>query len=120
MKRILSVGGLVPWLILSGCGSPESGIDPGPEQPALDVQELCDGSLVTPCEQLASSLQFPDTVFTSSTTIASGTVTQSGQPIAAHCLVTGKMNERLSEVDGQSYAIGFEMRLPLQWNGRFF
>ena len=30
------------------------------------------------------------------------------------------MYDRTSTVDGKSYAIGFEMRLPLQWNGRFF
>ena len=37
-----------------------------------------------------------------------------------HCLVKGKMNERKSPVDGKTYAIGFEMRLPTYWNGRFF
>jgi hypothetical protein len=30
------------------------------------------------------------------------------------------MNERTSPVDGKTYAIGFEMRLPKAWNGRFF
>mgnify|MGYP006185296685 CR=1 FL=1 len=29
------------------------------------------------------------------------------------------MNERVSPVDGATYAIGFEMRLPKGWNGRF-
>ena len=29
------------------------------------------------------------------------------------------MNRRVSDVDGQTYAIGFEMRLPRDWNGRF-
>jgi feruloyl esterase len=29
------------------------------------------------------------------------------------------MNERIG-VDGKPYAIGFEMRLPTAWNGRFF
>ncbi len=38
----------------------------------------------------------------------------------AHCQVTGKMFQRVSAVDGKSYAIGFEMRLPNAWNGRFF
>ncbi len=38
----------------------------------------------------------------------------------AHCQVTGKMFQRVSPVDGNSYAIGFEMRLPNAWNGRFF
>ena len=30
------------------------------------------------------------------------------------------MFERVSPVDGKTYAIGFEMRLPKAWNGRFF
>jgi feruloyl esterase len=30
------------------------------------------------------------------------------------------MYQRVSPVDGNTYAIGFEMRLPLNWNGRFF
>jgi feruloyl esterase len=30
------------------------------------------------------------------------------------------MNDRVSPTDGNRYAIGFEMRLPLAWNGRFF
>ena len=29
------------------------------------------------------------------------------------------MYSRISPVDGQQYQIGFEMRLPLDWNGRF-
>ena len=35
-----------------------------------------------------------------------------------HCLVSGIMNERTG-ADGKSYAIQFEMRLPVTWNGRF-
>ena len=37
---------------------------------------------------------------------------------AAHCLVTGQINERLG-IDRKRYAIGFEMRLPAGWSGRF-
>jgi feruloyl esterase len=29
------------------------------------------------------------------------------------------MNQRVSTVDGQTYAIGFEMRLPKDWSGRY-
>ncbi len=29
------------------------------------------------------------------------------------------MDQRISPVDGQTYQIGFEMRLPVDWNGRF-
>jgi pimeloyl-ACP methyl ester carboxylesterase len=36
----------------------------------------------------------------------------------AYCLIQGKVNERTG-VDGKTYAIGFEMRLPTAWNGRF-
>lgn len=36
----------------------------------------------------------------------------------AYCLIQGKAGERTG-VDGKTYAIGFEMRLPVAWNGRF-
>ena len=39
--------------------------------------------------------------------------------LPAHCDLTGVMQER-SGVDGQSYAIRFHLRLPDDWNGRFF
>lgn len=51
--------------------------------------------------------------------MAAGTLTVAGQAVPEHCLVSGKMHERTSSVDGQAYAIGFEIRLPRNWNGRF-
>jgi feruloyl esterase len=36
----------------------------------------------------------------------------------AFCLINGVVNERTG-IDGKHYGIGFEMRLPLSWNGRF-
>lgn len=36
----------------------------------------------------------------------------------SYCLVQGRANERTG-IDGKTYAIGFEMRLPTDWNGRF-
>jgi feruloyl esterase len=36
-----------------------------------------------------------------------------------HCLLRGAVNERTG-ADGKPYAIGFEMRLPDAWNGRYF
>ena len=41
-----------------------------------------------------------------------------GPMLAAHCRVSGRMNERMGQ-DGRPYHIGFEMRLPTAWNGRF-
>ena len=72
------------------------------------------------CSELAARLSLPRTVIASAASVPAGTLSVAGQPIAEHCLVVGRMNERVSAVDGQSYAIGFQMRLPKDWNGRFF
>ncbi|MFC3902669.1 tannase/feruloyl esterase family alpha/beta hydrolase [Acinetobacter marinus] len=62
---------------------------------------------------------FDQTTISAATLQAAGTLQVAGQDIAAHCLITGYMHPRVSPVDGQSYQIGFEMRLPVDWNGRF-
>jgi len=87
-------------------------------QPALSpaVGATFDGS----CESLAARLAFQNTEITAVSTVAAGTVQIAGAPVAEHCLITGSMNKRVSPVDGKTYAIGFEMRLPKAWNGRFF
>jgi feruloyl esterase len=41
-----------------------------------------------------------------------------GPLLTAHCKVTGKMAERLGQ-GGKPYYVGFELRLPTAWNGRF-
>ncbi|KAB7778350.1 tannase/feruloyl esterase family alpha/beta hydrolase [Xanthomonas sp. LMG 12459] len=71
------------------------------------------------CDALASRLAYPGTRFTAVRSVAASALQVAGQPIGAHCQVTGLMHERVGS-DGQSYAIGFEMRLPAAWNGRFF
>jgi len=38
--------------------------------------------------------------------------------VPGHCKVQAKLNERTG-VDGKPYAIGMELRLPKNWNGRF-
>jgi len=78
------------------------------------------GASLASCTTLATSLSFANTSFTAASAVAAGTLTVGGNPVPAHCQVTGKMFSRVSAVDGQSYAIGFEMRLPNAWNGRFF
>ncbi|MEX8495820.1 tannase/feruloyl esterase family alpha/beta hydrolase, partial [Sphaerotilus sp.] len=45
-------------------------------------------------------------------------VAADGKGTPAHCQVTGVANERTG-VDGNAYAIGFEMRLPQAWNKGF-
>lgn len=72
------------------------------------------------CEELEQVLGFNSTVIESVETIAADEVTAGDLPVGEHCLVKGVMDQRVSPVDGKSYAIGFEMRLPKSWNGRFF
>ena len=74
---------------------------------------------LTQCASLASSFNYSRTLITGAEVVTSGTLTNAGQPVPEHCRLTGQMNTRVSPVDGQTYAIGFEMRLPKNWSGRF-
>ncbi|MFM7024722.1 MAG: tannase/feruloyl esterase family alpha/beta hydrolase [Limnohabitans sp.] len=51
--------------------------------------------------------------------VEAGALKQGDKAVPAHCLVKGRMHERKGS-DGRDYAIGFEMRLPVAWNGRFY
>jgi hypothetical protein len=85
------------------------------------LAEATPAALSGACEELAArAAGLANTVITGSTTVAAGTLVIAGAPVAEHCRITGRMNERVSPVDGKTYAIGFEMRLPKDWNGRFF
>lgn len=95
--------------LLSACG----GSDTPPQ-----LRQAQPGSLVS-CGTLASGFSHANTAITSASVVAAGTLSNGGAPVGEHCVVSGKMNQRTSSVDGQTYAIGFEMRLPKDWNGRF-
>lgn len=81
------------------------------------------GKTLGQCEALATQFKFDNTSIDSVASVAAGSVMVGGQPSAytagAHCLVKGQMFKRKGS-DGRDYAIGFEMRLPQDWNGRFF
>ncbi|WNG52314.1 tannase/feruloyl esterase family alpha/beta hydrolase [Archangium minus] len=77
------------------------------------------GATLSSCTDLASKFSFSNTTLSSAEVVAAGTRKVAGMPVDAHCLVKGEMNRRTGAA-GQSYAIGFEMRLPNAWNGRFF
>lgn len=70
------------------------------------------------CTELAD-FRFDRTRVTRAAMVPSGAVAAGTTPVGEHCLVTGLMNERVSPVDGQRFAIQFEMRLPRHWSGRF-
>ncbi|MCR5863773.1 tannase/feruloyl esterase family alpha/beta hydrolase [Aquincola sp. J276] len=99
--------------LVSGCGG-DGGSASLPRLPAATPAPLA------ACTDLASRLNRPDTTIQRAEAVPAGTLTVAGQPVPAHCRVTGAMNSRVSAVDGNAYAIGFEMRLPEAWNGRFF
>jgi len=101
--------------VLVACTSP----GPGAHAPRLSAARP--GPLLS-CTDLAAKAARPGTVYTSAVDVPAGAIAvgNASLPAPAHCLVQGRMNERVSEVDGNTYAIGFEMRLPQAWNGRFF
>jgi len=89
----------------------------GDRRPQLSAAS---GASLSSCTELGTTFRFPHTTITSAEPVPSGTLTWGGAAIGAHCLVEGEMYRRVSPQDGKSYAIGFEMRLPNAWNGRFF
>ncbi|MFM2347679.1 MAG: hypothetical protein RL654_2432, partial [Pseudomonadota bacterium] len=102
--------------LLSGCaGLPGAA---GPAAPVTPMAAARPGALQQ-CAELAAGFRFEHTRLTAAEPVAADALKIAGQPVGAHCRITGVMHERTSPVDGQRYAIGFEMRLPQTWNGRF-
>lgn len=97
---------------LAACGGNDD--DPPPSRAATPA------TLTGTCASLATRLaSLSNTTITATTEVAAGALSVAGQSVAAHCLVTGSMYPRTG-IDNNAYAIGFEMRLPINWNGRFF
>ena len=75
------------------------------------------------CGAALAAFNFPNTTIASAVPIAAGKLTvgamTTAYAVGAHCLVKGEMHKRKG-ADGKDYAIGFEMRLPAAWNGRFY
>ncbi len=133
-RRSTSVLSLASLAIVTlSLGAHASGVQSRSVAPGAIAQlaPATPGSFAGDCASLLSTLAgMPNTTITSATTVAAGAVMVGGhqvdgrqvggEPVAAHCRVLGTMNERTSTADGRAYGIDFEMRLPLQWNGRFF
>jgi len=77
------------------------------------------GAPLQVCDALPTRFNFAETKLDSAASVAPGAVVPNGPAVGAHCLVKGQMRARKGS-DGQDYAIGFEMRLPQAWNGRFY
>ena len=48
----------------------------------------------------------------------SGAADSLGAPLPEHCLVQGMLNPRTG-ADGRKFGLGFDLRMPTKWNGRF-
>ena len=81
--------------------------------------KAAEGASLKVCGVIGARFEFPNMQIDAAEPVAAGAVTLNGIPVAQHCLVKGQMFKRKG-TDGQDYAIGFEMRLPQDWNGRFF
>jgi feruloyl esterase len=103
-------------LALAGCG----GDDDGATSAVPKLAAAQPASLSGTCEALAAKMAgLANTTVSATTTVAANTVV-GGVAAPEHCRITGEMYRRTSAVDGKSYAIGFELRLPKNWNGRYF
>ncbi|MDM7949809.1 tannase/feruloyl esterase family alpha/beta hydrolase [Hydrogenophaga sp.] len=77
------------------------------------------GAALQQCETLVAGFRHDQTALASSAAQATGALKMAGRDVPEHCLVKGSMHARKGS-DGRDYAIGFEMRLPKDWNGRFY
>jgi len=116
-SRVLpGLAGACLALGLAACTTPTLQAPAGPVQPAVGA------SAKLACDALPARFAFGGTRLVSAERVPAGQlkIPGIGQPMPEHCVVKGVMNERTSPVDRKVYAIGFEMRLPTTWNGRFF
>lgn len=110
--------------LLSACGGGDSNSNTAADANNYTPTVAVGATPVTTCS--AASFSFPNASITSATTVAAGTMEATGAggsltvAMPEYCKISGKLNERISPVDGKTYAISFELRLPTNWNGRFF
>ncbi len=124
-KRLFCVSAtLASAAFASACGGGDS---PPPTAPSTlpQLTPATAAPLVGTCDALLNFV-YANTTMVSAVTVPAGTIrNHNGNPsvqipVGEHCRVQGRMHERTSPVDTRSYAIRFEMRLPTNWNGRFY
>ena len=86
---------------------------------SVPILKAANGASLANCAALVDQLKLAHTKIESSSLVDSGVLKLGNNAVPEHCLVKGRMHERKGS-DGRDYAIGFEMRLPVAWNGRFF
>ena len=101
---------------LVACGGGDDTVATPTALPQLSAAQA--GALSVACPSL-TGFTYAGVTITSATTVAAGTLILAGSPVPEHCHVTGKLGSRTGS-DGLTYAIGFEMRMPQTWSGRFY
>ncbi len=105
--------------LVAACGGSSSSSGPI-EIPLPQLSAAQAATFAGDCTDLTAKISsLPNTSVTAVNKIAAGTVKVAGQDVPEHCQVTGKMFQRTG-IDGNPYAISFEIRLPKNWNGRFY
>jgi Tannase and feruloyl esterase len=112
-------------IILVACSS-----TPGGNLNGVVALKPAQGAALQRCDALAQSFSFAATQIEAAKTVAAGKLATGLQPnapqtaysVGEHCHITGKMHARKASTSAgeQDFAIGFEMRLPKDWNGRFY
>lgn len=85
----------------------------GPDRPHSDWSHHRGSRQPVTCEEI-DAVEMPGLSISVSEHVAA----DASVPVPAHCRVVGTLDERVG-VDGKRYGIGFELRLPEDWNGRF-
>jgi len=110
-KRAVFGAAILFLSILGACGSDDD-VPVAETPPATPTFEQS-------CAALAGTPLVNGRVDTAVHQAASENAGDGSQSTPDHCVVRGTQNARTG-VDGKAYAILFELRLPVSWNGRFF
>lgn len=89
--------------------------------PLIAYKVCANGPSEPACTSIATDIkQFPiaNTEITLAHYSPDGVAKGGGQPLPAHCLVQGEINSRVG-VNGLKFGDLFELRMPINWNGRF-
>jgi len=92
----------------------EAPVAPPPNYPS-GMGEAVASVMTSNCATIAGTV-VAETTMTGSL-VAAGT-NVGGAAMPEHCLINGSMSPRVGE-DGKNYYIGFQVRMPKDWNGRF-
>lgn len=115
-RPLMACSAVAAAAALVACGGGDDTAATPTALPQLSAAQA--GTLSAACASL-TGFTYAGVTIASAATVAAGTLTLAGTPVPEHCLVTGKLGSRTGS-DGLTYAIGFEMRLPQAWSGRFF